>query len=415
MNDPRLTYEARLRELNLKSGQLKGRLGRTSLLRLAAFLAASYLSYMAFEGSYWYSLGALLVAGFFVFLVARHQDLKYEFQRLGELIRLNQTELEVLKGNFTHLPDGAAYRDADHAFAEDLDLFGPGSFFQYLNRTGLSSGTNTLANWLCSNDVSGIPAKQEAVRELSDQLEWRQAFTATARLISTPLSARELTDWMQNYMPIIPSWTRYLPLGFSLLSLVVGFLVAFGLLPLEMLIGLFFTGLLITLPFSKDIGRLALATGKTQETFRQYRRLVEQVEGHAFQSDRLRTLKEKLGGAEMPVSKILNQFNHLIGALDQRNNLLVAVFANAFFLWDIRQAYAVERWISTYGDRSREWFEALSAFDAGISLANFSYNHPGYAFPEITDKEEVTLQVRQLAHPLLRENAVCNDIRVQRE
>jgi len=381
---------------------------------MVVFAAACYLVYGALQGSAWYGPLALLMAGLFVYLIARHQNLKYESQRLQALIRINLTELEVLDGNFHHLPDGATFQEADHAFAEDLDLFGPSSFFQYVNRTGLSSGASTLARWLCSNDSLRIPAKQEAIRELEDQLEWRQDYTATARLISAPLSAEELTDWMHHYKPNIPSWSKHLPLGFSGLSLVLGFLVVFGILPPAWLIVLFFTGLLITLPFAKKIGELAMVTGKTQETFRQYRRLVEKVETNTFQTEYLSSLKEKLDGTDNSVSDILKRFSRLIGALDQRNNLLVAVFANAFFLWDLRQAYAVEQWIGTYGNHTGEWFEALSGFDAWNSLSNFAYNHPDYTFPEIAEKKGLTLEARKLAHPLLRGNVVSNDIRIEK-
>ncbi|MEJ2583828.1 MAG: DNA mismatch repair protein MutS [Robiginitalea sp.] len=414
MTDLKATYETRLKELKGNASRQKRRLRQTSLLRMAVFVGGCYLVYMALQGPFWYGIGVLVMTAVFIYLVARHQDLKYESKRLGELIRVNQTELEVLGGDFKHLPDGAAFEDADHAFAEDLDLFGPSSFFQYINRTGMVSGASVLAKWLCSNDISGIPEKQEAIRELRDQVEWRQDFTATARLISAPLSTEQLTDWMHDYQPHIPSWSKYLPLGFSVLSLVLGFLVVFGVLPPGVLIALFFTGLLITLPFARKIGQLALTTGKTQETFSQYQRLVEQVEAKAFQSLPLRNLRGQLDETDRSVSDILKRFSRLIGALDQRNNLLVAVFGNAFFLWDLRQAYAVEQEIGTYGNHTRDWFEALSAFDAWNSLSNFAFNHPGYCFPEMAQEKELSLQIRQLAHPLLRGKIVHNDIGIQK-
>ncbi len=414
MTDVKAAYRARLKQLNQDASRLKKRLGRTSLLRMFVFAAACYVGYLAFRGSPWFGLGALLLAGIFAYLVARYQDLKYEFQKLEELIRLNRTELDVQKGRFDQLPDGEAFRDSEHAFAEDLDMFGPSSFFQYLNRTGLASGASTLATWLCSNDCTGIPQKQAAIRELSGQLEWRQDFTATARLISTPVSAEDLSGWMRDYNPQIPAWTRPLPLAFSGLSLTLGLLVILGLVPPAWLIVLFFAGLAMTLPFAKKIGHLAMMTGKSQETFSQYRRLVEHIEGHPFQSGHLVHLKGQLRETDLPVSDILKRFSRLLGSLDQRNNLLVAVFGNAFFLWDLRQAFRVEQWIRQYGGQTRSWFDALSGFDAWISLSNFAYNHPRYAFPEISRRQEGVLDARQLAHPLLQGTVVPNDITIEK-
>src|SRR5690606_254863 len=102
----------------------------------------------------------------FLFLVSRHTNLQRRKRKLQELITLNETEIEVLYRLFGHLPEGNEFADAAHAFSQDIDLFGSRSFFQYLNRTALTSGRKKLAELLTSNDTGDIPLKQEAVREL---------------------------------------------------------------------------------------------------------------------------------------------------------------------------------------------------------------------------------------------------------
>ena len=190
--------------------------------------------------------------------------------------------------------------------------------------------------------------------------------------------------------------------------------MAFGALPLEVLILLFFTGLLITLPYTKHIGNLAGTTGKMQETFRQFGRLVSQIETQSFQSSVLRQQQEPLTGGRKKVSAVLKRFNRLIGALDQRNNLLVAIFGNAFFLWDLRQAHAVENWIKDHGQETPGWFESLAWVDAFNSLANFGFNHPAFSYPLIAEDPTLIIEAKQLAHPLLFEDVVTNDLRIDK-
>ena len=54
-------------------------------------------------------------------------------------------EIRIIDGDFQKEPDGEKYIDQDHEYVYDLDLFGKGSFFQFLNRTALRGGENKLA------------------------------------------------------------------------------------------------------------------------------------------------------------------------------------------------------------------------------------------------------------------------------
>jgi len=413
MTQPAELYEKKGLAYTEAARQQKRRLRFSSGIRLLSFAAMGLFIYLALNVQILYGIGAVVFLGLFAYLVSRHQDLKYEATRLKELIALNQIEVEVLQGAYTHLEDGSGFLEPGHPYQDDLDLLGPNSFYQYLNRTGLPAGGALLARWLSSNDFTDIGSKQEAVRELAPRVDWRQNYTATARMIQSPVSPEVLIPWFSGYSPKLPSWTRYLPTVFSIFSVGIALLFALQLLPLGVLIGVFFTGLLITLPYVKRIGALAQDTGKMQETFSQYGRLVGQVEGANFQAAALRDTRKALVGAGPPVSEVLQKFNRIIGALDQRNNLIIALFGNAFFLWDLRQARAVEEWIGSYGSAAGVWFGALARFDAYNSLANFGFNHPAYTYPQIEEGAAGSIESKELAHPLLFETPVTNDFEVE--
>ena len=414
MIQPAELYEKNTVAYTGAARQQKRRLRLSSGIRLLVFAAMGLFIYLALNGQMLYGIGAVVLLGLFAYLVSRHQDLKYEAARLKELITVNQIETEVLQGSYSTLEDGSGFLEPGHPYQDDLDLLGPDSFYQYLNRTGLPAGGALLARWLSSNDFMEIGSKQEAIQELAPRVDWRQNYTATARMIQTPFSPEVLTTWFSGYTRKIPSWTRFLPTAFSIFSVSIGVLFVLQLLPLGVLIGVFFTGILISLPFVKRTGSLAQDTGKMQDTFSQYGRLVRQIEGVNFQAEALIDARKALVGAGPPVSELLQKFNRVIGALDQRNNLIIALFGNAFFLWDLRQARAVEKWIGSYGSAVGGWFEALAHFDAYNSLANFGFNHPDYTYPEIQDGAKGSVKTKGLAHPLLFETPVTNDFEVER-
>lgn len=413
MTQPTELYEKKTVACTEAARQQRKRLRLSSGIRLLVFAAMGLFIYLALNGQLLYGIGAVVLLGLFAYLVSRHQDLKYEAARLKELIKMNQIEIEVLHGSYSTLEDGSVFLEPGHPYQDDLDLFGPDSFYQYLNRTGLPAGGGLLARWLSSNDFNGIDRKQEAIRELGPRVDWRQNYTATARMIQSPVSPEVLTTWFSGYSRKLPSRTRFLPTVFSIFSVGVAVLSVLQVLPLGVLIGVFFTGLLITLPFVKRIGALAQHTGKMQDTFRQYGRLVRQIEGASFQAAVLSDTRKALVGAGPPVSEVLEKFNRIIGALDQRNNLIIALFGNAFFLWDLRQARAVEEWIGSYGSAVGGWFGALARFDAYNSLANFGFNHPAYTYPEIGKGAAGYIKSNGLAHPLLFETPVTNDFKVE--
>jgi hypothetical protein len=64
------------------------------------------------------------------------------------LIRINQDERLALDDLYEQFDDGAEFTDPNHPYSFDLDLFGPGSLFQYVNRTTTRGGREKLATWL---------------------------------------------------------------------------------------------------------------------------------------------------------------------------------------------------------------------------------------------------------------------------
>jgi DNA mismatch repair ATPase MutS len=61
------------------------------------------------------------------------------------------------------------------------------------------------------------------------------------------------------------------------------------------------------------------------------------------------------------------------------------------------------------------WFDTINFFDTNNSLGNFAFNHPGYAFPEITAEYGI-LDIKEAAHPLIPpEKRVANDLSIQPE
>jgi len=413
--DPRAHYTSKITIYQEQLKKMQALLLSSSMIRLAVFLMGVAAIYFLWGNTR--VILAIIVAeiALFLFLVSRHSQLKYKRDFLQEMIAINKTELQVLDRDFYDLPDGDTFKNPVHEFSQDIDLFGRGSFFQYLNRTGLASGAQKLAALLTANDIDDIPQKQEAVKELAAQSDWRQEFRVTARLVKVNYDTRHILNWLKGYTNFVPKIMQWLPNVFTGISLILFVLAYLDLVPGSVVLYWFFAGLILNGFFVKKVNDLWDKAGKTQTTFEQYFKLMLLLEEQEFTSVYLKKEQDKVKSQKAKASAVIEQFSKMLGILDQRSNMLVGVFINSFFLSDLRQSYRIERWIALNADEVANWFEVIAFFDAQNSLANFSFNHPDYAFAEIK-KGKHTLTAKALAHPLLDpKKAVANDFDIDSE
>ena len=404
------TEEKQRLETELKA--TKNKLANLSILRLIVFVLTSVGIY--FLSDTLRVVGVIGAVGVIVFgiLLIKYLDAKESKKLLITKIKINETEIRVLEGNFSFLKTGEEFIDPTHVYSNDIDLFGRGSFFQYINRTSTQQGAKELAKTITENHILSIDKKQEVLKELSQKVAWRQHFSALASLVTTRYSTKEILDFIQNYSTVFSTIVSKLPIVFSLVSIVLIALVSFAIIPFSILILWVFIGLGITALFFKKTQEIYVQADKAKATFKQYYLLLQEIENRKFSSAKLQEKQQIIQSEKLQASVIFKQFSKILDAFDQRNNLLIAFVGNAFFLWDLRNAVKVEIWITNYKHTVKKWFEVIAFFDAQNSLANFQYNHPEYTFPKV-QKQDAIIKAVGLGHPLLNsEKRIDNDFKI---
>ena len=384
-----------------------------SLLRLAVFLLTVTGVYYNFQ-KWNYALGiALLGTVVFLLLLTRYTAIKSQRKLHQQLIAINKKELKIASGDFHSFDDGANYLDPNHAYNTDIDLFGRGSFFQYINRTGLAEGTNTLAGYLNSNSTDEIINKQEAIKELANDPEWTQNYTAMALILHEEERPADIVNWLSNYKPFLKPFHRLLAMVFGLGSLLLFILFFSEIIAVEIIGYWLLFGLGITSIFLKRVNGLAFRSSKAKDLIRQYSKLLLEIEQRPFTAKLLKSYQDQIAKEGESASTIFKQFSKALDALDHRNNLIAAVLGNGFFLWDIMQAYRIERWIHNYGSLAKEWFAVVAEFDAYNTLGIFAFNHQDFSYPNIINSEDM-VKVKALGHPLIIEDKrICSDFEIK--
>ncbi|MBC3756945.1 DNA mismatch repair protein MutS [Hyunsoonleella sp. SJ7] len=416
METPLDYYKKHLTKYQAEVKTLKKRLTKLSFLRVLVFVATSLAIYLFFERWQIALVFGLVGAGVFLFLLSKYTDAKHLRDFNKALVNINEDEIEIALSNFHDRADGKAFENPSHQYSLDIDLFGRGSFFQYANRTTINEGTQQFATTLLANETNGIERRQEAIKELASKPEWRQCYTASASLIKAETPAKNIIGWLNNYQSFLPKFIKWLPIGFSVISILISLLTIFNVIENQMIVVYWLLfGLAISGVYVKRISQLSSHSDRLKDTFRQYAILLDYIEKERFASGLLMEKQKQIQSEHEKASHIFKRLSRSLGALDNRNNLLGALFGNGLFLMDIRNSYSIEMWIDTYADKVSDWFEVVSFFDAYNSLGNFAFNHQEYVFPHIKNNDCI-IKASNLSHPLLdREKRVPSDLSINEE
>jgi DNA mismatch repair ATPase MutS len=388
------------------------RLGIFILLILGIVFSVQQESYISAIAS------VVVLGGAFVWLVSRQSWFEAQRTYYQNLKMVNENEVGSINTHSNIYPDGDSFASEKHYYTSDLDVFGPASLFQLVNRAATVPGNAKLAEWLnAPSQKETILARQEAVKELAAKNDWKldmQASTWFARkedkkqvehlfaFLKMPLDFPG-EKWLGVYCKIAP---------ILLLGAIIGAAYVPALQSIAVLIGLAH----LALVFSKAayIRKTDVVAGKIGDVLGMYAAVFDKIEKEEWRSAYLRALVAKMSNATgESTSQQIKELSVLINKLNYHLNIIVGIILNLFFLWDIRQVIAIENWKRNNEAKLEEAFDVVAEFEGIISLAGLHINYPEWCFPEIADGDGYTLVAQAIAHPLINSNIrVENDYKL---
>ena len=379
-----------------------------------------FLLFLAFLVLYtlvsWGALPLVLSAvSLALYALVRLMDVKNDAQvhRFSSLRNVYLHELSYLKGDFSCFDDGEQYVDAHHPFTFDLDVFGPESLFQRINRTVTTGGSDWLAAQLSS--VANRSARADAVDELASMEPWRATFMALGAdgRIDSALIRRALQEIKSLQIPafaakrwtFVLAWLLIVGLFAAVVASVAGLVSA--QLPLWWGILHFFGVCFVCSGACRVISK---AVDKLHEQLQVYVELIRQVsETTAFTTPQNAAIVDVLQGARQS----FDQLNDILNGLDRRGNILGLFLMDALFLSDYFLVRRFLRWQRQYLGQVPVWIDAISEMDGLVSMATFRYNEPKAGRAEVVASEKMVYEAVGLYHPFLGAKAVRNDFTLQ--
>ncbi|MBO8484280.1 MAG: DNA mismatch repair protein MutS [Bacteroidetes bacterium] len=390
------------------------------------YVACKLILFCCIIASIWYTVGNKgNVPGFIsiaisviLYVAALKADaiLNRKIRDLQSRRKVCENELSYFRNDFSPFEDGTEFIDPHHKYSYDLDVFGPESLFNRINRTVTLKGKEMLARKLTDlpSDTDIIHKRQEAVKELAALPQWRIKFHSNrhigkeldrlADVIAKPIQGNL---FMKDPVPQILSIVTVL----SLAGWLTGFvspIVFCSLFVLQHLIT-FFSG--------RRTDRMIQFTDSLYKECRRYTDILKDIETAGFKSELLIKSRQCLFDDGTGSLKAFDHLSRILNLYDQRGNFLLYLLFNGTIMYDIMVSKMFFKWISKYGSHITGWTDSIAEIDALASFGTYVFNNPDNTYGEILAAPSGTIiETSDIVHPFLSgRNGVPNSFTLKRD
>jgi hypothetical protein len=382
-----------------------------SYVRLGTFAAAIALGFAARSAlvSRWILLAP---AALFAWLIRRHDQVISARDQAQRAIDFYERAVSRLEDRWMNGGEtGERFAAPGHPYAADLDLFGTGSLFQLLSIARTRIGEDILAGWLTTPaDAATIRARQEAITELTPQLDLREAVALAGVDVRAGVDAAALVAWAEQPPLLRSSWMRVAAPLVTAATAAGAFIYGQSGDP-ALLGSAFLLGLVLFMPRRGRIQQVLHAASGWSRDLDIVAHVLDRLAPARFTSAQLAALRDRLEASGASGAAI-RRLHRLVEMHDWQHNLIFAVISIPL-LWDVHIAFAMEAWRKRHGAQVRAWLDSIGEFEALSSLATYRYEHPDDVFPAILESDIARYEGRDLGHPLLpAARMIRNDVTI---
>ncbi len=404
MQNPQTFYTTQLKAHQNTLHHLQRKKKMFGIIRFGNIAAVLLLLYfLSFLG--WWVVGTSAAILLIIFARLVILDLKNR-DRIAHVLRLievQQKELKALAGNISQFSAGTGFHVPDHAYAHDLDIFGNGSVYQFLNRTVSEPGSNDLAQRLLQPlPQPKILPTQSAVAELTHQPLWLQEFFALGMAQNVKFAtAQRIAQWSAE--PNIFLQHKSLKMMRYLLPaavLVVSILAMYDVVAMPVFYGALLLSAAINYQLNKLVAPIHHMLGKMVDELETLTQLLRHTENANFKTSLLTDLQNHLRSENTSASAAIQKLKSLLNMLDIRYNLVLATPLNLFLFWNLQQVLALEKWKLQFAAQTAGWFSTVATLESLASFATMQFNYPEWAIPKI-HPEHFAIAGTQIGHPLI--------------
>ncbi|OFW44231.1 MAG: hypothetical protein A3J29_23555 [Acidobacteria bacterium RIFCSPLOWO2_12_FULL_67_14b] len=308
---------------------------------------------------------------------------------------------------------GDRFRNSDHPYADDLDVFGRGSLFQLLSGARTPMGEARLASWLSSaGEPPAIRERHARIVGLRPRIDLRERIAVVNAGEHRRIEADRLIAWAEA-RSAVPRWVRPIAVLLALAFAATVVVVLFGgsALPMAFLAPIDLAVLWwLFKPANAVVDGLSSATESAGLDL--LWRVIAEIERERFDDAALSALAARLngGGNAAAASVGVARLARVSDWTDSRHNVFARLLEIPA-LFTLQVAFAAESWKARHGAQVRGWVDAVGEMEALLSIAGYAFEHPADPFPEFVEGGDAIFDGVDLAHPLIpAATAVANTV-----
>ncbi|MFY0651164.1 MAG: DNA mismatch repair protein MutS [Cyclobacteriaceae bacterium] len=417
-------FQGKIDRFQSEFEQLSAAHKQLSFIRVIVFLVGISLMVYAANARNPYLLisTAVLFTVSFIYLIKKHNAVSFKRKTAKYLILLNKEEIQRIDGNLSGLFDGDVYKDSSHPYVADLDIFGSNSLYQLVVRSRLRDTRDLAADWLSTHaGKDEILSRQQASEELKNEDDWRQLFTALGmhsekEQLSAGESLDDFLSWAQEKSQFLenPIWkllSYVMPMvGLVISILFIGSVIGFDIPYQVIFIPVIINAFLLKVIFAPLL-QVTENFDTTAKILRSFETMILSIEERDFESQKLMGLRSTFLTDGVKASKAIGRLQGILHQLLNRINQLYAPL-NFVFLLDLVWLMQAEKWKTKYGEKVKDWLDALYHIDLLNDMASMSRANPDFVNPVISDEQSL-LETKTLGHPLIRrQERIFNDFKI---
>jgi len=388
-----------------KLGEMRKQLRLYSAGRLTVFIAIVLVLYFLWSERPLVWIISAFLAGVFLFLLRKYTDARAVYNHEKKYAFFLEQEIS---GNWKSFYTGKEFIDPAHSFTSDLGVFGRFSIFQYINRAESPLARKRMAQWLSEEILSAESIERESaiIEELSKHPEFLFRILAYGSVAgATEDGLKQVKEWSKkDDLKGSAIWWFGVRFALPALSIVALICSIYGVISINNLLLVLLIPFLVVGANLKKHQKIFSETSDILKRADAFRDILNKIRQERFATQEIEELISayKLGTSDKGLHKLAS----LIGAIDSRNNVLVAVVLNLFLSWDFQCAYRLKKWKAEYAKSLSQWLELANIVETYASFGVYCFMHPDYTKAQLSKSASVKL--KNASHILMDENAVPN-------
>ncbi len=411
-----ITYPRRLAEVTEEYGRalrwtasLRNGVGGLLVLLVLAVAAATRAAIPGWVSLLVLVLLVVLVIGYLRSFAVRDRLLRLVLHYERAMERLSGTAQQTGSG-------GEEFRTEGHLYERDLTVLGADSLFGRLDTVRTGVGQRGLARLLLDVDreptAEALLARRAAIQELTPGNALREQIALLGDSSFQQVPANFFDGWLTEVPPEFPRWLRG-----SLLLTSAALVVLTGLGLLHMLswevvrpnlLCVFAVQGALAMSVRRRVVGLLDGSSRLSNQVEIFREGLGLLQRGTFAAETLRQLQQ-IAATPTDTTTLLRRLESQLVIVEQRTKQWFLV-PSLLFCLGTHAALSIANWKRAYAPAMESWLAAWAEFEALAALATFAYEHPEYVYPEVLDTGTAVFAATSLAHPLLPEGAVANDV-----